>query len=238
MQQKTWNHCGKSQPSNSIYIYIYIYCSLHKTAQRMAERRSVIHPSSLFSPLILLLLSIICACHRSCKKKNLFRVVHRHGAVLLILRVRFGFNARRSRHYGSWISERRTGRSERERGGTRDRRRRQNKGTTNAQTCDDMWMNMFCADTSWDTLSHNVVCAQGWKCSRKSRVRVFCPHLPSVTVDRYQLYTKPTVKEIWTKIKKLWAHFQLRSDAYHHEELGDEGQYSHPVCWSTRALEK
>ena len=33
--------------------------------------------------------------------------------------------------------------------------------TTNAQTCDDMWMNMFYADTSCDTLSHNVMCAQG-----------------------------------------------------------------------------
>ena len=35
-----------------------------------------------------------------------------------------------------------------------------NKRTTNAQTCDDMWMNMFYADTSCDTLSHNVMCAQ------------------------------------------------------------------------------
>ena len=39
--------------------------------------------------------------------------------------------------------------------------RRQNKETTKAQTCDDMWMNMFYADTSCDTLSHNVMCAQG-----------------------------------------------------------------------------
>ena len=45
--------------------------------------------------------------------------------------------------------------------GTRDRGRRQNKETTNAQTCDDMWMNMFYADTSCDTLSQNVMCAQG-----------------------------------------------------------------------------
>ena len=35
------------------------------------------------------------------------------------------------------------------------------KKTTNAQTCDDMWMHMFYADTSCDTLSHNVMCAQG-----------------------------------------------------------------------------
>ena len=45
--------------------------------------------------------------------------------------------------------------------GTRDRGRRQNKETTNAHTCDVMWMNMFYADTSCDTLSHNVMCAQG-----------------------------------------------------------------------------
>ena len=32
-------------------------------------------------------------------------------------------------------------------------------------------MNMFYADTSCDTLSHNVMC------EKKSRVRVFCPHL-------------------------------------------------------------
>ena len=53
------------------------------------------------------------------------------------------------------------GRSERERRGMRDRGRRQNKGTTNTQTCDDMWMNTFYADTSCDTLSRNVMCAQG-----------------------------------------------------------------------------
>ena len=31
----------------------------------------------------------------------------------------------------------------------------------NAQTCDDMWMNMFYADTSCGTLSHNVMRGQG-----------------------------------------------------------------------------
>ena len=36
-----------------------------------------------------------------------------------------------------------------------------NEETTNAQTCDDMWMNIFYADTSCDTLSHNVMCTQG-----------------------------------------------------------------------------
>ena len=97
------------------------------------------------------------------------RVVYRHGAILLILRVRFGFNARRSR----WSSEQRTGRSERKRRGTRDRGRRQNKETTNAQTCDDMWMNMFYADTLCDTL----MCTR-MKVSRKSVVWGCSVHTP------------------------------------------------------------
>ena len=41
--------------------------------------------------------------------------------------------------------------------------------------------------------------------------------------------------EIWAKSTIMWAHFQLHSDAYHHEELEVEGQYCHPVCWSIRA---
>ena len=72
-----------------------------------------------------------------------------------------GFNARHSGLHGSSSSGQRTGRSERKIRGTRDRGRRQNKETTNALTCDDMLMNMFHADTSCDTLSHNVMCAQG-----------------------------------------------------------------------------
>ena len=45
--------------------------------------------------------------------------------------------------------------------GRRDRGRSQNKETTSAQTWYDMWMNMFYADTSCETLSHNVKCEQG-----------------------------------------------------------------------------
>ena len=33
--------------------------------------------------------------------------------------------------------------------------------TKSAQTCDDTCMNMFYADTSCGTMSHNVMCAQG-----------------------------------------------------------------------------
>ena len=118
---------------------------------------------------------------------NCERVENRHGAILRILLVRFGFNARRSRHHGSWSSEQRTRWSERERRGTRERGRRQNKETTNAPTCDDMWMNMFYTDTSCNTLSHNVMCAQGWKCREKVSCEVYLSTHPSVTVDRYQL---------------------------------------------------
>ena len=44
-------------------------------------------------------------------------------------------------------------------------RGRQNKETTNAQTCDDMWMNMFYAETSCDTLSHAVHVNKGEMCA-------------------------------------------------------------------------
>ena len=164
------------------------------------------------------------------------RVVYRHGVILLILRVRIGFSARRSRAHGSCSSGQRPSRSERKSRGTRDRGRRQNKETTNAQTCDDMCMNILLWDTCCDTLSHNVMCAQGWKCREIILCEMFLSTLPSVTVDRYRLYTKPTVTK--KRAKKMWAHFQLHSDAYHHEELGDDSQYSHPLCWSTRALDK
>ena len=95
------------------------------------------------------------------------------------------FNARHSRHRGSWSLEQRTGGSERERRGTRDRRR-QNKETTNAQTCDHMWMTMFYADTLCDTWA-TMWCAQRWTC-RESLVWGCSVHTPLlVTVDRYQL---------------------------------------------------
>ena len=77
--------------------------------------------------------------------------------------------------------------SERKGGGTRDRGRRQNKGTTNAQTCDDMCMNIFLCRHVVRPLEPQCDVCTKMKMSRKSRVRVFCPHTPSVTVDRYQL---------------------------------------------------
>ena len=58
---------------------------------------------------------------RKCEK-----VVYRHRAILLILRVRIGFSARRSRPREGGSSGQRAGRSERESRGTRDRGRRQN----------------------------------------------------------------------------------------------------------------
>ena len=46
-------------------------------------------------------------------------------------------------------------------------------------------------------------------------------HLPSVTVDRHRLQTKPTVTKKSLNIF-LWAHFQFHSDVSHHEVL-EEG---------------
>ena len=95
----------------------------------------------------------------------------------------------------------------------------------------------FYADMSCDSLSHNVMCAQGWKCRERVSCEVSLSARPVGYSGSLSTVTKPAVtKKQGNKIK--WAHFQLHSDAYHHEELEDEGQYSHPVCWSTRALEQ
>ena len=85
--------------------------------------------------------------------------MYRHGAILLILRV--GLMLGILDYMEVQVQDREQIGVREKRRGTRDRGRRQNKETTNAQTCDDMWMNMFYADTSCDTLSHNVMCAQG-----------------------------------------------------------------------------
>ena len=82
-----------------------------------------------------------------------------------------------------------------------------------------------------------VKCAQMYEKLRG--VRMFCPHTLSCKVDHFQLQTKPTVtKKRDSSKKKLCSHFQFYSDTNLHEEPGDEGQYCHPICWSTRAMEK
>ena len=50
--------------------------------------------------------------------------------------------------------------------------------TTNAQTRADMRIDMFYADTPRDTLSHNVMCAQGSKCREKVSCEVFLSTQP------------------------------------------------------------
>ena len=83
---------------------------------------------------------------------------------------------------------------------------------------------------SHDVSVHHSVCAL---CRRKNDVRGVSVYttrrLQWIAIDckRNQLQQKK-------EQKKKWAHFQIHSDAYYHEELGDEGQYSHAVCWSTR----
>ena len=75
-------------------------------------------------------------------------------------------------------------------------------------------------------LSHNVMCAEGWQCRERLVWGCSVHTPPSVTVDRFQLWTKPTVtKERDLSKIFLWTHFQLHSDAYHHEELWDENQF-------------
>ena len=63
--------------------------------------------------------------------------------------------------------------------------------TTHSQKRDDMWMSaLFYKDTCYNTLSHASACAQKDECTNvreNTRVRVFCSHPSTVTVDRYQL---------------------------------------------------
>ena len=62
--------------------------------------------------------------------------------------------------------------SERERD-AREKGRRQNKETTNTQTCGDICMSDFLPDTRCDTLSHNVMCAQNQICRGKVSCEVY-----------------------------------------------------------------
>ena len=55
----------------------------------------------------------------------------------------------------------------------RERGRRQSKETTNTQTCDDMCMCDILSDTRCDTLSHNVICAQGQICRENVSCEVY-----------------------------------------------------------------
>ena len=62
----------------------------------------------------------------------------------------------------------------------------QGRENNNERSCDIVDdMQMKCMRTK-DTVSHNVVCTQGWKCGEKVSCEV-CLHLPSVTVERYRL---------------------------------------------------
>ena len=63
--------------------------------------------------------------------------------------------------------------NERESRDARGRGRRQSKETTNAQTCDDMYVSVLLTDTRCDTLSHNVMCAQGQICRENLSCEVY-----------------------------------------------------------------
>ena len=72
----------------------------------------------------------------------------------------------------------------------RERERKKTKQGKNQRTLKHVtsWMARGWSECArCDTLSHNVMCAQGQSVEKKSRVRCFCLHTPSVTVDRYRL---------------------------------------------------
>ena len=52
------------------------------------------------------------------------------------------------------------------------------KQTTSAQTCDDMCMSHVLSDTRCDTLSHNVMCAQGQSVREQVSCEVYLSTLP------------------------------------------------------------
>ena len=112
------------------------------------------------------------------------RVVYRHKAMLLILRMHIGFSARRSRPQGSWSSRQRT---ERESRGTRDRGRKQNKETTNAQTCDDMCTNIFLCRHVVRHLEPMWCVHKDESVEKKSRVRCICPQCSRLCANMLRL---------------------------------------------------
>ena len=85
------------------------------------------------------------------------RVAHRHGAILLIVRVRTGLKPRQIRHCGSWCARQRTGRQWRESRGARERTK--TKQGNNQRTLKHVtsWMAYGWSECArCDTLSHNV----------------------------------------------------------------------------------
>ena len=115
------------------------------------------------------------------------RVVHRHGTILLIVRVRTGFNPRRIRHCGSWCARQRTNRQWWESRSARERKKTKREQTTHTQTCDimdDMQMEWMRNKDTWATMwsVHKVKMFE-----TNSRVKCICLHHPSVTTDRYRL---------------------------------------------------
>ena len=169
------------------------------------------------------------------KKKNekYERVLYRHRAILLFLRVHREFVIRQFRPHGGWWAEWRRWRNWTRCRGTRKRGRVQGE----ERQCTIRHV-MTCG---WAVFSQRHVLQHllSYKCARKYACEgvLFTPAVgysgSLSTVDE----TNCDKKEIRAK-KKLWAHFQLHSDACHHEELEVEGQHCHPVCWSIRALDR
>ena len=116
--------------------------------------------------------------------------MYRHRAILLILRGAQGFlySAVPTTWRMSRIKE--VKRLDKMWSHSKERKRSMGGETTNDQTRDDMWMSAL---LQRHVLQHlepcRCMCAKD-ECTsvrENTRVRVFCPNSPSVTIDRYRL---------------------------------------------------
>ena len=99
---------------------------------------------------------------------------------------------------------------------------------------------VFLWDTRFDTLSHAVHVNKDEMCANvRENTRcegVLFTHTVGYSGSLSTVNETNCNKKRFEQKKNLWSHFQLHSDAYHHDEV--ESQYCHPVCWSMRALNK
>ena len=152
-------------------------------------------------------------------------MVYRQGAILLIGRRRSGCFPWRCPH-GRRSAGQSAGRVWKKRGKRRrETRRKTGRGSNKERTIKrSSWMTWRWNDASIQTLepcneyTHN---SEVWSAWEKWRVKCICLHTPSVTVDRYRLWTAPIVTKSWLNFF-LWAHFQFHSDLSHHDVL-EEG---------------
>ena len=116
--------------------------------------------------------------------------------------------------------------------------------TTHGQTHDDMWMSaLLCKHVVRHLEPCKCMCAR-MKCVNV-RENALCEGVLFTHTPVGYSGSLSTVNETNCNKKKRDSSkkkCELTSNSIrmrnNHEELGDEGQYCHPVCWSTRALEQ